>query len=118
MAKRTKKVGITGKYGTRYGASLRKIIKRYDIQQRARYMCSFCGKENVKRVAGGIWKCKGKTCGKIMAGGCWTLSTGPAATVRATIARLRKQQQGKSAGTWEKFLAVEASDYSNSYIYI
>ena len=53
-----------------------------------------------------------------MAGGCWTLSTGPAATVRATIARLRKQQQGKSAGTWEKFLAVEASDYSNSYIYM
>jgi len=24
MTKRTKKVGITGKYGTRYGASLRK----------------------------------------------------------------------------------------------
>ena len=23
----------------------RKIIKRYEIQQRARYMCSFCGKE-------------------------------------------------------------------------
>eukprot|EP00434_Breviolum_minutum_P021514 symbB.v1.2.018985.t1/scaffold1531.1/size113404/4 len=110
MAKRTKKVGITGKYGTRYGASLRKIIKRYEIQQRARYMCSFCGKEissglqplqisksqaeNVKRVAGGIWKCKSKTCNRTMAGGCWTLSTGPAATVRATIARLRKQQQG------------------------
>eukprot|EP00438_Fugacium_kawagutii_P033116 Skav219667 [mRNA] locus=scaffold1257:394656:396738:+ [translate_table: standard] len=85
----------------------RKIIKRYEIQQRARYMCSFCGKdpalriasdqENVKRVAGGIWKCKGKTCGRIMAGGCWTLSTGPAATVRATIARLRKQQQGDDA---------------------
>eukprot|EP00401_Gymnodinium_catenatum_P059125 CAMPEP_0117598764 /NCGR_PEP_ID=MMETSP0784-20121206/75578_1 /TAXON_ID=39447 /ORGANISM="" /LENGTH=36 /DNA_ID= /DNA_START= /DNA_END= /DNA_ORIENTATION= len=28
-----------------------------------------------------------------MAGGCWTLSTGPAATVRATINRLRKAQQ-------------------------
>ena len=28
MAKRTKKVGITGKYGTRYGASLRKVIKK------------------------------------------------------------------------------------------
>ncbi|CAK9043745.1 unnamed protein product [Durusdinium trenchii] len=94
MAKRTKKVGITGKYGTRYGASLRKIIKRYEIQQRARYMCSFCGKENVKRVADGIWKCKSKSCNRTMAGGCWTLSTGPAATVRATIARLRKQLQG------------------------
>jgi len=92
MAKRTKKVGITGKYGTRYGASLRKIIKRYEIQQHSRYMCSFCGKESVKRLAGGIWKCKSKTCGKTMAGGCWTLSTGPAATVRSTIQRLRKTQ--------------------------
>ncbi|CAO3590378.1 unnamed protein product [Absidia cylindrospora] len=29
MAKRTKKVGITGKYGTRYGASLRKQVKKW-----------------------------------------------------------------------------------------
>jgi len=28
MTKRTKKVGITGKYGTRYGASLRKQVKK------------------------------------------------------------------------------------------
>jgi large subunit ribosomal protein L37Ae len=27
MTKRTKKVGITGKYGTRYGASLRKQVR-------------------------------------------------------------------------------------------
>lgn len=39
---------------------------------------------------------------RTMAGGCWTLSTGPAATVRATIARLRKQQQGTLAGWGEK----------------
>merc|ERR1712087_558946 len=89
MAKHTKKVGITGKYGTRYGASLRKIVKRYEVQQRTRYLCSFCGKTSVRRLAGGIWKCKSKTCGKTMAGGCWSLSTGAAATVRATINRLR-----------------------------
>jgi large subunit ribosomal protein L37Ae len=29
MAKRTKKVGIVGKYGTRYGGALRKIIKKF-----------------------------------------------------------------------------------------
>ena len=28
MAKRTKKAGIVGKYGTRYGASLRKVVKK------------------------------------------------------------------------------------------
>mmetsp|Transcript_11285 Transcript_11285/g.31956 ORF Transcript_11285/g.31956 Transcript_11285/m.31956 type:complete len:95 (+) Transcript_11285:96-380(+) len=88
MAKHTKKVGITGKYGTRYGASLRKIVKRYEILQRTRYACPFCGKEGVRRVAGGIWKCS--PCGKVMAGGCWMLATGPATTARTTINRLKK----------------------------
>ena len=44
MAKRTKKVGICGKYGTRYGAAQRKTIKKFEITQRATYTCSFCGK--------------------------------------------------------------------------
>ena len=44
MAKRTKKVGIVGKYGTRYGAAQRKTIKKFEITQRATYTCTFCGK--------------------------------------------------------------------------
>ena len=92
MAKHTKKVGITGKYGTRYGASLRKIVKKYEIQQRTRYLCNFCGKASVKRVAGGIWKCKAKTCQKTIAGGCWVMATSAAANLRGTINRLRKGQ--------------------------
>ena len=44
MAKRTKKVGICGKFGTRYGAAQRKTIKKFEITQRATYTCSFCGK--------------------------------------------------------------------------
>lgn len=31
MTKRTKKVGVTGKYGTRYGASLRKQVKKMEV---------------------------------------------------------------------------------------
>ena len=44
MAKRTKKVGICGKYGTRYGAAQRKTIKKFEITQRAKYVSPFCGK--------------------------------------------------------------------------
>ncbi|MGH0121074.1 UNVERIFIED_CONTAM: hypothetical protein FKN15_069277 [Acipenser sinensis] len=70
MAKRTKKVGIVGKYGTRYGASLRKMVKKIEISQHAKYTCSFCGKTKMKRKAVGIWSCG--SCMKIVAGGAWT----------------------------------------------
>ncbi|KAF7794306.1 hypothetical protein EIP86_005440 [Pleurotus ostreatoroseus] len=59
MTKRTRKVGVTGKYGT----------------------------DSVKRQAVGIWKCK--ACQKTVAGGAWTVTTTAAATVRSTIRRLR-----------------------------
>ncbi|KAK9762495.1 60S ribosomal protein L43 [Basidiobolus ranarum] len=88
MAKRTKKVGVVGKYGTRYGASLRKQVKKMEITQHAKYTCTFCGKDSVKRQAVGIWKCGG--CAKVMAGGAWTVSTTAAATVRSTVRRLRE----------------------------
>ncbi|KAI9227799.1 MAG: ribosomal protein L37a [Piptocephalis tieghemiana] len=86
-AKHTKKVGITGKYGTRYGASLRKQIKKMEITQHAKYTCAFCGKDAVKREAVGIWKCRG--CKKTLAGGAYTVSTPAAATTRSTVRRLR-----------------------------
>ena len=44
MAKRTKKAGITGKYGTRYGSAIRRIVKKFELQQRAKYVCPVCGK--------------------------------------------------------------------------
>ncbi|CCX12531.1 ribosomal protein L37ae [Pyronema domesticum] len=88
MTKRTKKVGVTGKYGTRYGASLRKQVKKMEISQHARYTCTFCGKNAVKRKAVGIWECK--SCSKTVAGGAWTVSTAAAAASRSTIRRLRE----------------------------
>lgn len=81
QSKRTVKVGITGKYGTRYGASLRRQIKKIEISQHSKYTCTFCGKDSVKRKAVGIWECR--ACKKVIAGGAWTLSTSAAATVRS-----------------------------------
>ncbi|EGS20774.1 60S ribosomal protein eL43 [Thermochaetoides thermophila DSM 1495] len=88
MSKRTKKVGISGKYGTRYGASLRKLVKKQEVTQHARYTCTFCGKNSVRRTAVGIWSCK--SCKKTMAGGAYTVSTPAAAAMRSTLRRLRE----------------------------
>jgi large subunit ribosomal protein L37Ae len=85
---RTKKVGITGKYGTRYGSTLRKLLRKIEVSQHACFNCSFCGKDRVKRKAAGIWECK--SCKKVMAGGAYSLSTPSAVTARSTINRLRK----------------------------
>jgi len=51
MAKRTKKVGVTGKYGTRYGSAIRKIVKKFELQQRAKYVCPACGKVYLYRFS-------------------------------------------------------------------
>lgn len=53
MAKRTKKVGITGRFGTRYGATLRKLVRRLETTQRMKYDCPHCGVPAVKRTAAG-----------------------------------------------------------------
>ncbi|KAL6311030.1 hypothetical protein AAG906_015919 [Vitis piasezkii] len=78
MTKRTKKVGIVGKYDTRYGDSLRNQIKKMEVSQ----PCS--EKESCR-----IWDCK--VCGKVKAGGVYTLNIASAVTVRSTIWRLRSK---------------------------
>jgi large subunit ribosomal protein L37Ae len=93
QAKHTKKQGIVGKYGTRYGASLRKIAKKIEITQHATYNCHFCGKDSVKRHSTGIWNCRG--CHKTVAGGAYVMATTAAATVRSTVRRLRELQDRK-----------------------
>ncbi len=88
MERRTAKVGITGKYGTRYGQKLRKQVKAFEILQRTKYVCPFCGKTAVRRHSVGIWQCK--PCGRTVAGGAWEFSTSAAQTAKTTINRLKK----------------------------
>jgi large subunit ribosomal protein L37Ae len=95
QGKRTKKVGICGKYGTRYGSSLRKVVKKIEISQHSKYNCVFCGKDSIKRNVTGIWECR--SCHKTIAGGAYLLNTASAATVRSTLARLRKIRDDASA---------------------
>ena len=88
MERRTAKVGITGKYGTRYGQKLRKQVKAFEILQRTKYVCPFCGKTAVRRHSVGIWNCS--PCRRSYAGGAWEFSTSAAQTAKTTINRLKK----------------------------
>ncbi|MXQ88165.1 hypothetical protein E5288_WYG017027 [Bos mutus] len=71
MAKCTKKVGIMGKYTTRYGASLRKTVKKTEISQHAKNTCSFCGKTKKEMSCGHLvlWFLH-----ENIAGGAWTFT--------------------------------------------
>lgn len=52
---RTKKVGITGKYGARYGIKIKsKVLK---VQAKKTKECPYCKKKALKRSAAGIWEC-------------------------------------------------------------
>ena len=93
MGIRTKKVGITGKYATRYGQKLRKQVKAIEILQRVRSICPFCGKKSIKRQAAGIWKCRG--CRRAIAGGAWEFVTTAATTAKTTINRLKKNIESR-----------------------
>ena len=93
MGIRTKKVGITGKYATRYGQKLRKQVKSIEILKRVRSICPFCGKKSIRREATGIWKCRG--CRRAIAGGAWEFVTTAATTAKTTINRLKKNLESR-----------------------
>jgi large subunit ribosomal protein L37Ae len=62
-----KKVGTAGRFGSRYGNTLRRKVSEIEKNSRSKYKCPFCGKENkVKRQAYGIWKCG--SCEKVFIG--------------------------------------------------
>jgi len=65
---RTKKVGVAGKYGSRYGLRIRRKV--VDVEKKKSKSCPTCGKKQLKRVASGIWECK--KCGNKFSGGTYT----------------------------------------------
>ncbi|KAB0352389.1 hypothetical protein FD754_017246 [Muntiacus muntjak] len=75
MAKCTKNVGIVGKYGTRYGASLRKMVKKTEISQaRQVYLLLLWQNQDEEKSSGGAW----------------TYNTTSAVTIKSAIRRLKE----------------------------
>ena len=69
MAKRTKKVLVTGNLGARYGSGIRKRVLWLEKTRREVYRCEKCTSTNIKRVASGIWVCM--KCGNKFAGSAY-----------------------------------------------
>ena len=74
-------------FSVRYGVSLRKRYESTQKEKRARYKCDVCGKEAVKRVSNGIWRCR--YCGAIFAGGAYTLKTAAGEAVARALNQLK-----------------------------
>ena len=54
MSQGTKKVGSTGRFGARYGVSVRRRLGAVEKKQRQKYECPSCSKVNVKRISSTI----------------------------------------------------------------
>lgn len=66
---RTKKVGSTGRFGSKYGKKIRDRVKSIEKKKNEKYKCPSCSRTAVTREASGIWVCK--KCGKKYASGAY-----------------------------------------------
>ncbi|MHA1711498.1 MAG: 50S ribosomal protein L37ae [Candidatus Freyarchaeota archaeon] len=71
---RTKKVGVAGRFGARYGVRVRDRVKKIETQMKQKHKCPKCTTKAVKRVSVGIWTCR--KCGYTFAGGAYIPVTG------------------------------------------
>ena len=86
MSRRTKKVGSSGKFGPRYGLSVKKQIRQVDKSKGSKYSCPRCTKKNVKRVSAGIWECR--SCSLKFTGGAYSPQTGKFKSMENRLSRL------------------------------
>ncbi len=57
MPTKLKKTKSAGRFGARYGRSVRAKLIETESKQRKKQKCPYCGKMGIKRLSKGIWKC-------------------------------------------------------------
>ncbi len=71
---RTKTVGSAGRFGARYGSTLRKKVALIEARMRAPHRCPRCrARGTLKRLSVGVWMCR--KCKYTFAGGAWVPRT-------------------------------------------
>ncbi|NHJ12474.1 MAG: 50S ribosomal protein L37ae [Candidatus Thorarchaeota archaeon] len=82
---RTKKVGSTGRFGSRYGAKLRRRVLDIEKRRNEPHRCPSCATRALARKAAGLWICK--KCGVLFAGGAYVPYTDAGRAARRAIAQ-------------------------------
>ena len=82
---RTKKVGSTGKFGSRYGAKLRRRVLDIEKKRHEAHRCPSCATRALSRKAAGLWICK--KCGITFAGGAYVPYTDAGKAAKRAIAQ-------------------------------
>lgn len=62
MPSKLKKTKSAGRFGARYGKTVKARLVNVEVKQRKKQKCPFCQKLCAKRLSKGIWHCK--KCGK------------------------------------------------------
>ena len=98
MSKRTKKVGTSGRFGPRYGVTVRKRIADVEAETKGRHECPVCHGVALGRSATGIWICR--HCGAKMASSSY-MPTPPVA-VRRELAQVLAKAEGREEAVAQK----------------
>ena len=100
MARRTKKVGITGKFGPRYGVTVRKKIKEASKPRQAPQKCPECQYMAVKRESSGIWLCR--HCGLKFAASAYSIRTRESKKEQAKVLEYQELSDEQATALQEK----------------
>lgn len=77
----------------RYGASIRKRQAEVRRNKTAAYACDSCGRESVRRIGTGIWKCR--HCGAVFAGGAYTFKTAAGESAKKLVSDIAASRAAK-----------------------
>ncbi|MHA1145892.1 MAG: 50S ribosomal protein L37ae [Candidatus Helarchaeota archaeon] len=84
---RTKKVGSTGRFGPRYGSTVRKRVAKIEEKMKQPHRCPQCQTPSVRRVSVGVWQCK--KCSYKFAGGAYIPVTMEGKKATRNVKRLK-----------------------------
>ena len=70
---RTKKAGRAGRFGARYGVTLRQRVAQIEANMKMLHKCPSCQTKAVRRLSTGIWTCR--KCGHTYTGGAYVPAT-------------------------------------------